>query len=111
MNHILLLHSHPFRIRFDNRSAAQIHNGLRKNLGADHKLIKYRKLVRPVHLVVRLRHSCAECHAIFQMMNISAAAQCLTLALTAGIQLERSQQGLYKIGICRYMMRWDQRLV
>ena len=111
MNHILLLHSHPFRIRFDNRSAAQIHDRLCEDLCAYQKLVYNCELIRSMHLVVGLRHSCAECHAIFQMMNISAAAKRLTLALTAGIQLERSQQGLYKIGICRYMMRWDQCLV
>ena len=77
MNHILLLHSHPFRIRFDNRSAAQIHNRLRKDLCAYQKLVYNCELIRSMHLVVSLRHSCAECHAIFQMMNISAAAHLL----------------------------------
>lgn len=81
MNHILLLHSHPFRIRFDNRSAAQIHDRLREDLCAYQKLVYNCELIRSMHLVVGLRHSCAECHTIFQMMNISAAAQCLTLAL------------------------------
>ena len=94
-----------------SQSAAKIHNSLRKDLCAYQKLVYNCELIRSMHLVVGLRHSCAECHAIFQMMNISAAAKRLTLALTAGIQLERGQQGLYKIGICRYMMRWNQCLV
>ena len=74
-----------------SQSAAQIHNSLRKDLCAYQKLVYNCELIRSMHLVVGLRHSCAECHAILQM--------------------ERSQQGLYKIGICRYMMRWNQCLV
>lgn len=52
------------QVLFADLSRTQIHNDLSKDLGADQKLFKDRKLVGPVHVVVRPRHGRSEGHPV-----------------------------------------------
>lgn len=57
------LPGHGCQVLFVN-SHTQIHNHLCKYLGAHYQFFKNRKLIRPVHMVVRPRHSGSENDAV-----------------------------------------------
>ena len=66
---------------------AQLRNGLGKDLCAGEQLVNHRKLIRPVHPVVRLRHSRSKGNAVLQIMDVGAASRGLALSLLSRILL------------------------